>query len=193
VSTRAKLAIFGSRSCALALLVAVALAGCAVDRTGPLGPGGPPVLSFVYGGPVSGVWRAEGAVQPTFAAGTPWAAARWYEGDLIVAAQRSNDDGSVDWVGLAAPLSAPGVVRFDGECYESVGCPRATLAFGLGNGPRGAAELSCSLHRGTLHLTSLTQTRVRGTFEGTGVCFTPQGVRFHDLTITGGWFDVPFR
>lgn len=193
MSIRTKLGLFGSCMGPLALLTTVALAGCALDRPGPLVPDGEPVLSFSYGGPVSGPWRAEGTVHAPSAGTTTWAAANWDGSDLSVQAQRKNDHGSVDWVRLTFTRSDAGVVLIEGGCYEPVGCPGATIAFGLRSEPGIPADLTCQLFEGTLRLNTVTPSRARGTFEGTGACFAPMGVILPSFTISGGSFDVPLR
>lgn len=184
-----------SRILLAALPLAVFFAACG----DPSGPGGEPPgadesrIAINYTGAVSGTFVATGgpdvAVVParqTFAV-----ANRVTDGALEVTAYKQNGTSSFNVASITVPQPAVGQVAVDRFCGADQ-CPEVTLALELGHTTGSAARYTCHLDEGTIRISALSSTRVKGSASGTGICIPGSGGDFVDFQVTSGTFEVDF-
>ena len=161
-----------------ALLAVVAACG---DGTGPGGLSGS--LSFSYSGVTSGTFSASGSVGVLDPFGSTWAAGVRDETNqsLSVAANVARPSDRSDDAVIAFPQLTPGTVTIANG---------AGIAITFGMTQSGTATWACDVTSGSVTVTTLSGTRARGTFSGTGTCFNDSGAS-GAFTVTNGTFDVP--
>jgi hypothetical protein len=170
----------------------LAMAGCK-DSTGPK-PTASGSLSLSYTGVRSGTFSASGALQRQGTSGfvkQPFAA-----GVKLVS-------GSQNYVGIVAylpvtattghqvillfPSSPAGTnLTLTDDCAVGV-CPLGVVAFDTDPDAQVDESDPFAFSTGTLHISTISGSRISGTFSGTALDF--EGTR--QITVTGGTFDVP--
>jgi len=188
-------------------MLAGALAACDNDPNGPAVESGS--LSFRYTGGLpgqfeagsysaSGAPRLDGDGRPDAA---EWALAASHPTEahhvpvgskLAVVAFAPRGSGRGDMVVLTLPrVSGPATVQISGNC-ATVNCTQGLVLMGVGpRDPHRGLAGSCTLHGGTVQVTSVADGRVRGTFSATGKC--TRSLRdgpFFDIAVQEGTFDV---
>lgn len=176
-------------------LMAVVVAACDSDPTGPITPALPdqPAVGFNYSGTISGTYAAAGEVQfdterrPRY--GT-WAAGIQVTGsDLSVAGAVARDAPLADVFLLALhEISQPGTYEISASCTESStdACVAGFLAFGLDwDDPEQTPEPSFRMTSGIVTLTALADDRLQGQFTATA-----SDGGDSSITLTAGGFDV---
>jgi hypothetical protein len=167
----------------------VLLAGCK-DSNSPTGFQG--TVSFSYSGAISGNFSATGAMP---ASQSQWETSSWAAGEV------STTDG-VTYVVSVSPRSATtndfaffyaerittGSSDFSVNC--STNCAYGTFEFGVQNVTGNSWLQSCTMVSGTVTITEVSSTRIKGTFSGTAECFAPGSSVPQSLTIANGSFDV---
>lgn len=168
----------------------LALAAC--DKESPAGSDSTPVVAFTYAGPVSGSYRAEGALRAGSSPLTQTGSgAVFNDGELEVQAVLQRGGGSADWVVFSLPRVTAGTETITELCAPGDGCARLMVAVGLGQAGTAQAAYSCSLESGTIVLSEVGSRRVRGTFSGAGRCIDHEGELLEGFTLSGGSFDAP--
>lgn len=179
---------YSARAAAL-LLLTVAAAGCR-DSTGP--GQGPDGIRFSYSSPAGQNlnFRAQGA--PTFVGGAPqhgtWAGAGWgaTSRDIAVLALQAGSGRRGDLFFLDAyDIRGPERdLRIDGDrVYVEVSrnFDIETLE----------SDHYCVIWSGTVHVSEISDIRLRGSFSGEGVCYDDRDVEVGVLSVSNGTFDVP--
>ena len=178
-------------------LLLAALAAC----DNPAGGEGTPVsnVRVVYGGSnnqgtVSGRYEARGEAR----AGTApilqtYALGQRYTDDghiLVLSNVKHSGEDVADFTWITIPRLTEGTVTIDGIC-PGENCASVSLALETGTVGVSQAKYSCSLDAGTIRITSVTATRVKGDFSGTGFCVGAPGTADLDqFSIAEGTFDV---
>lgn len=153
-------------------------------------------MSFGYSGGISGTFNVSGQM-PTSISGQETSS--WAAGEVVttgadagtyVAASTPRDANSHDIAFLQTNRTNAGssTIDFD-NCTASV-CSTVFFFFGLANGTGSSFLQDCYLQTGTIVITEVSATRIKGTFSGAGLCFTPTGTQT-SFTVTNGTFDVP--
>lgn len=176
-------------------LLLAALAAC----DNPAG-GGESVsaVQIVYGGSsnqgtVNGTYEARGEartgtppIQQTYALGHRYAA----DGYIDVISNEKHAGDVADFAWITIPRLTAGTVDIDGIC-PGENCASVSLALEVGTTGVSQARYSCSLDDGIIRVTSVTETRVKGDFSGTGFCVGAPGTPDLDqFSIAEGTFDV---
>jgi hypothetical protein len=169
----------------------LALAGCK-DSTGSkdIASGS---LAFSYTGARSGTYSASGAIHPTASGFTK----QPFASGVKLTNGGQNFVGIISYVPVTAstgheviiifPSTAAGQnVPLSDNCVTS-DCPLAIVAFETDPDLQEDNSDPFFFTAGTLHVTSVSSTRITGTFSGVAEDF--DGTR--TITITGGSFDVP--
>ena len=184
----------------LVLLLAVSLAFTACSDITGSERRNASLVSFTYGGVTSGSFQAEGfprsgtdPYKQTLAIGQRDPSV----GGMAVLARLQRSGGAFDIVTLYIPGSSAGSVQIDWNCDRGQGnlaCPAVNLILGFRDASGAQSSYYCYLDAGAIHLASISQTRARGTFSGTGFCKDGAGVRIdgETFTISDGQFDVRF-
>lgn len=178
-------------------LLLAALVAC----DNPAGSGGGETVStvwMVYGGSsnqgtVNGTYEARGEartgtppLQQTYALGQRYVD----DGYIQVMSNRTHEGDAADFTWITIPRLTEGSVTIDGTCPGET-CAAVALALEVGATGVSQARYSCSLDAGTIHITSVTETRVKGDFSGTGFCIGGPGTTDLDqFSIAEGTFDV---
>ena len=166
------------------------LASCKDSSTSPSGFSG--TLSFSYSGAITGNFSASGVMPAATGAmeTSAWAAGEvsTVDGVTYVAAATPRNSTSHDFFGFYVERTTPGSSSASDNCTSN--CAFVGFEFGMQNGAGNTWLQICSLTTGTVAITEITATRVKGTFSGTGECVpfgssTPQA-----FTVTNGTFDV---
>ena len=171
----------------LALALTAACGDSPTDVTPEVGSGS---LSFTYSStnsPLSGTFSAEGALPSNPQSGV-WAAGAVEGNDAAVMGYR-NAGGAESTAILDLPDVTLGTVQVSEDC-EGDGC--ANLAFLLEASVGGdAREYLCAMEAGSITVATLTDSRIKGTFSGTGHCFTLDEPNDPVIEFTNGTFDTP--
>jgi hypothetical protein len=151
------------------------------DSTGPGGLNGR--VSFSYSGATSGTFDASGSILEGDPLRSTWAAgARDDENEsLAVAANLARSETTTDDVVIDFPQLATGTVTVANG---------ARVAISFGYTQTGIPTWSCDLTSGSVTVTTLSGTRARGSFSGTGTCVNSNGTS-GAFTVSNGSFDVP--
>lgn len=169
----------------LALALTAACGDSPTDSGSNAGSGS---LSFTYASnnsPVSGVFSAEGSV-PKNGEGT-WAGAVRQGTDAAVLGNQVS--GSIE---NAAIMGLPGVHVGPFVINENCDSTCASLAVVIEKVVNGQTRsYLCAMTEGTINVTSLSESRIRGTFAGTGACASLEEPNEPLITITNGSFDTP--
>lgn len=182
------------RSTLLAVLAATAALAACKDATGDNGVGSGSV-SFTYSGARSGSYSAKGEfekvgtssfVKKSFATGV---SLRDANGDVI---------GILGYVPVTAttghqavlvlpPVSGGETLEIDPTCEGVTFCPLGLITFDINPDEQFDDSEGYLFTGGTVHVTSVANNRLKGTFSGTAVDITGT----QTLTVTNGSFDVP--
>ena len=164
------------------------LAGCSSDKTTGTGQLSG-TLSFTYSGATSGTFNASGAFNPGTFETVQWAAGSRDDANdfMYVGAAVPRTSTSHDF--FAVEIEGDAVGSYSAATNCSTNCAFVDIAFGANNSGSGLPLFLCFLEAGTVTITEITATRVRGTFSGTGSCLPPMGSAVA-FTVTGGTFDV---
>jgi hypothetical protein len=167
-------------------LVVLGVGACG-DATAPAPLDG---LAFSYAGGLTGTFSAGGEFDST---GTrPWAGAWRVDGaPFIVIAGVSPRSGTThDVVALILPRTTPGTSTIANVCPPD-GCADFFATFGRENAGGGNGFLhGCHIVSGSVTIATITDTRVTGSFTGTGACFSNTDAE-SSFSVTGGAFDLP--
>ena len=178
------------------LLAAATLAlfvGCK-DSTAPANPEGS--FSFTYSGGISGDFDVTGAMPSTPGAQetSSWAAGEVVAGGtnagIYVVAMTPRTSTTHDFVVLIANRTNAGAATIDFDNCTAAVCSTVDFVFGIANGNGTGFLQICYLQTGTITITEVTETHLRGTFSGAGTCTAPSQTET-SLTVTNGTFDVP--
>jgi hypothetical protein len=188
----------------LAVAAALLLAGCA-DAAGPdpFDPVGR--LSFTYRGAVSGAFSAVGVLEPepggTFSPVTGAGGYRLAEG-LVLAGSVATATGLDAFSLLLGGVEGPGTVALDPTACAGGSAPSCRagvflpgLAAAAWSGVPDPAEILAAgfvMIAGEVVVTSISSTRVRGTFRGLAVRGAEPSLA-NTIAIEGGTFDLPVR
>jgi hypothetical protein len=180
---------------AVAAAAVVGLGACS-DSTGAKDRDS--TVSFQYSGFSTGSFTASGnatnasQTHPAFAA-----AIRDTTDDaepvVAIVGFQALENGRTSFIDLEfVEPSKPGDISLDDTCgtgTSHVGCGLALLAFNwdLTVDSAAAGEESYLVTGGTVHVSEISSTRVRGTFTAQA-----EDDNAHTITVTGGSFDVPF-
>jgi len=182
------------RALAIAFTILV-VTGCQ-DLTGPSVP--EHTLSFQYSGDVTGSFLSSGLptlASPGVLAPTGYAAAISYPagtsraGTLSFITQDPHGQQNGDMFLLSRIPAKRGTVAVPSA---SIDTPSALLELGVVWSGGTFQPTRIYVFDGTLTVTSVSASRVRGTFHGTAHLLTQSGIDSrHAITITNGEFDVP--
>jgi hypothetical protein len=168
------------------------LAGCSDSKTGPTGLTG--ALSFTYSGALSGTFNVTGQMPTSTSAQetSSWAAGEVSTADAttFIAASTPRSASTHDLIFVVAGRTTEGSATIDFDNCVGDNCSTVFFLLGHQNGQFGSALQSCELITGSIVITDLTSTRIKGTFSGTGRCFSSGDVET-GFTVTNGSFDVP--
>lgn len=177
----------------LAAGAVLAFAASCSDSTSPTPTSG--TFSFTYGGEViSGTYSASGTLP---AIGNP-SASEWAAGFRSDADQESGAVAIVpkanaryDMSILAIDGVTTGSRSIDVDCApdSDSGCTGFALLFNASDNPDATGTIFCGLTAGSVTVTTLTTTRLAGTFQGSGSCATDTSEG--SFTVSNGSFDVP--
>jgi hypothetical protein len=145
-------------------------------------------LSFTYSGAISGSFSASGTLPVVTSLDTQqWAVGLRddSQGEVIVEASKPRTSTSHDVVVLFITRTTVGSSSVD--CGQNT-CADLFFDFDADNST-GDAQQSCFLTSGTLAISTITTSRVTGTFSGTGACFDVGGGSA-SFTVNSGTFDV---
>lgn len=170
------------------------LAGCGGDKaSGPTGLAG--ALSFSYSGALSGSFNVTGQmpVSQSQMETTSWAtgeivASGAGAGTYVIGAT-PRTASTHDFVYIVANRTNPGTATINYDNCTVEPCSTVFVVFGFDNGSGTGYLQDCYLQTGTITITEVTATRVKGTFSGSGLCFT-QGQTETAWTVSNGSFDV---
>ena len=98
----------------------------------------------------------------------------------------------VDWVDLSIPRQSAGSFTIDTHnCPRwNDECPSVFVVLELLNVNGAQAKYSCRIQTGIILLSSVSNTRAKGEFSGTGDCLTNIGETGEEFRVTNGRFDV---
>jgi hypothetical protein len=171
------------------------LAGCGGDKaSGPTGLAG--ALSFTYSGALSGTFNVTGQMPAgqSQMETTSWAtgeiiASGTDAGTYVIAATPRTAGSTHDFLYIQADRTNTGTSTIDFDNCTANVCSTVFVIFGFQNGTGTGYLQDCYLQTGTITITEVTATRVKGTFSGTGLCFSQIGAQT-SWTVTNGTFDV---
>jgi hypothetical protein len=174
----------------LPLLATLALAGCDGATLPPVAPS-EGALRFDFAGDLAGSFEAVGAAEETPSTTHAWAyadldATHW----VNVTAYRPHADGNGgDRISFAFPL-VDGARLFDwADCPADAACPGGAVFFQWGAHPMPESEGVYGYSSGLIRITSVSGTRIRGSFAGKAHAMSDGG----PLTLSDGSFDLPLR
>ncbi len=182
-----------SRTIALITLLAF-VASCSDDPNEPTGTEG--TFSFTFGGEVvSGSYSASGSFPAGAGAETEWAVgfvdnAQGAVGAFAVIPKPNNRS---DVAIIAIDRLTVGSESVSGECDpEAEECAGTGFAvmFNASDDGSDSDGTICGLISGTVALTGVSNSRITGTFSGTGTCVETGGAE-GTFTVSNGTFNVP--
>jgi hypothetical protein len=141
---------------------------------------------FAYSGASGSPFSVSGA-QPAdqqAAMSSDWASGRHEDGGVRIYSQRTSHGAGQNDLAIISLDPTAGTQNIDSDCS-------ADLCAGMGATLQGKV---CVLTDGSLTVLSFSETRIKGTFSGTGVCTS--GVSVTETTTfstAGGTFDAPLR
>ena len=140
-------------------------------------------LSFSHSGATSGTFNASGSVLVADPSVATWAAAARDDAaqSIGIAAHIARPSNTSDEIAIDFPQLTPGTVTVANG---------AGVGITFGRPQSGAAAWTCALASGSVVVTSLSSTRIRGTFSGSGGCVSASGSPAA-FTVTSGSFDSP--
>ncbi len=152
-----------------------------------------PIGSFMltYAGANSGNWSANGAFSetPLTRQTNAWAASDLGTNTVFTNSMVPRNATSHDFALLTIRRRTVGTETLTAGCSGT--CSRLYIMFGAPNsGTAGALfMMECTMTVGTITISSISSTRVSGTFSGTGTC-TPGMQAGGSFTVTNGTFDT---
>jgi hypothetical protein len=160
------------------------------SATGVVNLGG--LVTFTYSGGISGNYSANGQMPASNAAQetSSWAAAEVSapSGAVFSYAASPRNATSHDFVDLTIARTTVGTSNVDPGCF--LNCTGLYVVFGAPNTGAGSSFLQeCWFESGSVTITEISATRVKGTFSGTGKCFSYLGAET-SFTVTNGAFDM---
>lgn len=171
-------------------LASVLLSLLACDSTEPSAAGS---MSFTYTGAGGGTFSAAGNA-PSFTApstSTSWAVGYTDAGETYVAASKPRTGGLIDMAILRIQRTTAGSEPIDPTCDVDGVAACSGLMFALNfNGNGDSGDFFCFLSSGTVVVTEISESRIKGTFSGSGSCAAGAGGTPAAFTVTGGTFDV---
>lgn len=179
------------------LLLAASLAlivGCGKDSTGPTGLNGQ--MGFTFSGALSGTFNVTGQMptNPSALETSSWAAGdvqtSGSDAGIIAVATTPRTASSHDYAIITVNRTTAGSDTIDPSNCATVVCTEVIAVFGVTNGSGASWLQDCVLLSGSITVTEVTSSRIRGTFSGDGECTTPTATST-SFTITNGTFDVP--
>jgi hypothetical protein len=175
-----------------ALPFAVLIAACE-DPSGPGQGAAESRVSIAYTGAVSGSFVGEGSPDPGSApnAQTFATANRAADGTVEIIAYGQRGGSRFDLTTITLPDAAVGQAAV--EVCPGETCSSVALALDVGRATGSVATHTCHLDEGSIRVTSITQTRVKGTISGSGFCVPGGGGDFVDFQVASGSFDVMIR
>jgi hypothetical protein len=172
----------------VAIACVALLSACSDSNSPNTGLSG--TVSFSYSGGTSGSFNASGAVTSTINADNTksWTVgARDPSGTVFVEAVVPQSGSRYDLIIVSLPMLTTGSANITANCSAN-SCAAVLVAFGEPVDGNSEAQRTCGLVSGTVAITSISETRAKGTFSGTGFCDASTGAS--NFTITGGTFDV---
>lgn len=146
-------------------------------------------LSFSYASensPLSGNFAAVGAISED-ADNENWAAAVRQNGGAVMMGNEVS--GSAESVAIVSlPNAAAGNTPVTEECDTACASVSFLLEKTVGGVTR---SYMCDMTSGTISVSTLSASRVKGTFSGTGYCSSLEDDNAPTITITNGAFDTP--
>lgn len=160
--------------------------------TGPNNTGASGSVSFSFSGGTSGNFNASGAINSTTSAdfSRAWAAGvkDASAGTVEIAATTPKAGSTHDLVTMIIPRTTTGSSTIVSSC-SGQNCAAIAVLFGSQINGSGFSFI-CDVESGTITIASISNTKVTGSFSGTGHCFTSAGAQ-SNFTVTNGSFDVP--
>lgn len=173
----------------------LALTACGDDNGPTTITGLNGALSFTYTGAGGGTFNVSGQM-PTIQANlgnNDWAAGHrdTPHSGFGVAGARTRGGGRYDLMGLFIHRLTVGTATIDPNCdSETTNCSVAVLIINHSEADENF-DFICFLGTGSLAVTEISDSRIKGTFAGSGSCFNPSFSSESDFTVSGGTFDVP--
>jgi hypothetical protein len=172
----------------------LALITACAESTAPSDPGGPGTVTFTYDGALisGGTFTATGPLRATDPAERQqqmtWTTARRVVGHGAISIEAQLVTDNEKHYALIYTYPDPsGSSRINLDCGTGpINCTH--VVWSVDDRKLNVMLQNCGLGSGTVTITQLTATRVRGTFSGTGMCFRPTQGSF---TVSSGEFDVP--
>jgi len=178
---------------ALLVVCAAALAACNDSSTAPTTVNGS--LSFNYtgaGASAATTFSANGDVPTSVVNGfgsNSWAAAEVdaanVETDVVAFVPKSSS--TWDEAVITVNRTSIGSSTISSSCATS-NCPSVTIIFGVSQAQSTYTYL-CELTNGSVNISSISSSRVTGSFSGTGTCTNSLNV-VSNFTVTSGIFDA---
>lgn len=170
-------------------LAVLALSACGSDDILPPDDYGTGRVAFTYsvaGVQPDGRFQAKGAKPVGSQSGT-WAASVTDSADAVVYGQ--HEQGAVHGqIVLSIPGGTAATSAIVPDCDDSCAFVSFMMETTIGGVERGYV---CELTEGTISVTTMTDTRMRGRFSGTGVCSSPGVEGAPAFSLTDGTFDTP--
>jgi hypothetical protein len=177
----------------LAVFSLLVLGGCGGDN--PQGPQLPATgVTFSYGGGGGGTFSVTGDV-PTGSEGIAsrdWAAGlrNLTDDAYVIQALHARGGGRYDIAYAYITRTTVGSTSITAGCNPDVSaCSMVQFGVNMSQADENY-NFVCVLTGGSISLTEITSERIKGSFSGTGICFTPSGVS-SAFSVTNGTFDVP--
>jgi hypothetical protein len=163
--------------------------GCS-DSTGPGGLSG--TVTFNYTGGGGGTFNVSGRM-PTIAAeigDDDWAAGfrDSPNSQIQIAGVRARSADRYDLAFIGIGRLTVGTENIDANCDPEFDVCTGLILLISASEADNDLDFFCALGTGSIAITEITSTRVRGSFSGTGGCANGSVTSF---TVTGGTFDVP--
>jgi hypothetical protein len=175
----------------ISLVALLGLLGCD-SLAGPSNVG---TITFSFTGAGGGAFSASGPAPAANA--EPPTTSQWAGGGVnastshtIVYGARPRSGGLMDMAGLSIARHTAGLSAIDPDCNIDADVCTGMVLYLNFNGNGDSADFYCALTAGTIVISEVTGSRVRGTFAGTGECFTGAGGAPTAFSVTTGTFDV---
>jgi hypothetical protein len=167
-------------------------AACKSDSNAPTGLNGTVSFSYTAGG-ASSTFNVTGAVPTGNVMTTTWTvgAISASEGGTFIEAATPASASTHNFAFIFLPRTTAGSSTIDdpANCSPGALCAEVFLELGAPNAGLELPAQTCLLEVGTITITEITSTRIRGTFTGTGTCTSSANVN-SSFTVTNGTFDV---
>jgi hypothetical protein len=202
-----RLSVSGKEESAMRSRVGVVAMACLVvacsDKApvAPVGKVAIGTMSFAYSGVVSGSFSVQGKA-PSLSSLTGWNEPFAFAtiDDVSpppspvtrVSSNTGMDKPTYHTVDLHIPTTDVGTTTVTESCFVpgTIKCPFASIVFLASTSPA-KVTYTCTVKNGTFTIANRTDTRVAGTFGGSGECLHLETLERTPLRVTGGVFDVP--